>query len=104
MDGGVIDRDTIRGVNVFIICYLFISVVSVLLISIDDFSFETTVTAMVACLNNIGPGLGQAGPIENFADFSWFSKLVLSADMLLGRLEIFPLIMACTPSFWRKAT
>ena len=104
MDGGVIDRGTIRGVNVFIICYLFISVVSVLLISIDDFSFETTVTAMVACLNNIGPGLGQAGPIENFADFSWFSKLVLSADMLLGRLEIFPLIMACTPSFWRKAT
>ncbi len=104
MDGGLIERETVRGVNVFIICYLFVSVFSVLLLAIDNFSFETTVTAVLACINNIGPGLDKVGPVENYAFFSDLSKLTLCADMLLGRLEIFPLIFACTPSVWKKAS
>lgn len=104
MDGMIIERDTIRAVNVFIICYLFLSMLSMLLLSIDNFSFETSVTAVIACINNIGPGLDLVGPMENFAFFSDFSKLILCADMLLGRLEIFPLILACTPSVWKKVS
>ena len=57
---------------------------------------------MIACLNNIGPGLGEVGATGNFAGFSIFSKLVLSFDMLAGRLELYPLLVALSPSIWKK--
>ena len=76
--------------------------VSALLVSFDNFSFETNVTAVFACLNNIGPGLELVGPMGNFADFSPWSKLLLSFDMLAGRLEIFPMLLLFAPSIWRR--
>ena len=102
MDGKVVSEDTLSGVTAYMMTYLAIMATSVLILAADGFDFETTVTAMISCLNNIGPGLGLVGPTGNFSEFSILSKLVLSADMLLGRLEIFPILMLFTPSLWRK--
>ena len=63
---------------------------------------QLDLTATVACISNIGPGLSLVGPNGNFAMFSWFSKLVLIFDMLIGRLEIYPILLLCSPSFWRR--
>jgi trk system potassium uptake protein TrkH len=64
--------------------------------------FEAAVTGVVTCLNNVGPGLGLLGPSCNFSAMTIFSKLVLSADMLLGRLELFPILILAVPSVWKK--
>ena len=72
------------------------------LVSLDNFSLETTVTAVIACINNIGPGLDMVGATGNYSQFSPFVKLVLSLDMLLGRLEIFPMLLLFLPSVWKK--
>ena len=102
MNGKAVSNETISGVTAYLISYLGIIVFSILLLALDNFDFESTVTAVIACLNNIGPGLGMVGPNGNFSEFSVLSKLVLSADMLFGRLEIFPMLMLFTPSLWKK--
>ena len=73
-----------------------------LIVSLDGFSFETNFTAVVATLSNIGPGLDMVGPMGNFSQFSDLSKIVLSLCMLIGRLEVFPILMLAAPSAWRK--
>jgi len=103
LDGKPIDDATTTGVYVYMTAYVIILAVSILLVSIDNFDFETTVTSVIATLNNIGPGLGMVGASGNFSQFSLFSKLVLSADMLLGRLELFPMLLLFTPSVWKRS-
>lgn len=103
MNGSVVDENTLRGVNVFTIAYVCIMAVSCLIISVDNFTLETNISAVISCMSNIGPGLGHVGPVGNFADYSWFSKIVLSLDMLLGRLEIFPLLLLLRPRTWSRA-
>lgn len=109
MDGAPIDETTRRNVKSFFIIYMFIVFVSVLLISIgnNDFgaydAFETNFSAVIACFNNIGPGSGAVGPKGNFASYTIFAKLVLSFDMLLGRLEILPILLLFNPNSWRKS-
>lgn len=102
MDGKVVQDSTVAGVHIFLAAYFFVLAGSVLLVSFDNFDFTSTLTSVLACLGNIGPGLGAVGPSGNFSGFSIPSKLVLSADMLLGRLEIFPAAMLLFPSVWRK--
>ena len=102
MDGHPIAHETVRAVNIFLIAYMLITAFSVLLISLDDYSFTTNFSAVAATLNNIGPGLDQVGPVENFHLFSPFSKCVLIFDMLAGRLELFPLLILFAPSTWRR--
>ncbi len=102
LDGYKIESDVIRSVASFIILYIFILMGSILLLSLNGFDFLTNMTAVTACMSNVGPSLNMAGPLENMAIFSAFSKLVLCLDMLLGRLEIFPILMLFTPSIWRK--
>lgn len=102
VDGRVVEHSVIRSVNVFIASYLMIFAVSVLLISIDNFDFTTNFTAVAATINNIGPGLALVGPAQNFALFSDFSKLVLTFDMLVGRLELFPLLILFYRNTWRR--
>jgi len=103
MDGRTVDETTIHSTSVFLIVYFGLLVLSLLLVSLDGFDFTTNVTSVVACLGNIGPGLSVVGPMGSFASLSWFSKLVLSLDMLLGRLELFPILMLFAPaSWWRK--
>ena len=73
---------------------------STLLISLDNMDFDSTFSAVMACINNIGPGLGVVGPMGSYASLSNLSKVVLILDMLLGRLEIFPMLMLLAPSVW----
>lgn len=102
LDGRVISHETLRSTNVFISVYFVILFASVLLIGIDEYSFTTNFTSVVATLNNIGPGLELVGPTRNFSIFSTFSKCVLMFDMLAGRLELFPMLILMVPSCWKK--
>lgn len=102
IDDKIVDGDTIDGVNVYMTFYCIIIAVSALLVSVDNFSFETTITAVLSCLNNVGPGLDLVGPMGNYSAFSNFSKLILTGDMLIGRLEIFPMLFLFTPSVWKR--
>lgn len=102
LDGRVVEHSVIRSVNVFIVSYFMIYVVSLLLISLDNFDFTTNFTAVAATINNIGPGLEMVGPTGNFSQFSNFSKLVLTFDMLAGRLELFPLLILFSRNTWSK--
>lgn len=102
MDGRPVDEVTISRVLVFFFGYLLIILVAILIVSVDNFSFETNLTAVLSAVSNIGPGLGAVGPTGNFAGFSILSKWVLSICMLVGRLEIYPILMLFAPSIWRK--
>lgn len=102
MDGKKLEHPIVRAANIFIISYLFIMAASILLISLDNNDFTTNVTAVIATLNNIGPGLSKVGPAGNFEFFSDFSKYVLMFDMLAGRLEIFPMLLLFAPGTWKK--
>ena len=102
MDGRVVEHAVVRSINVFIASYLMVFALSVLLISLDNFDFTTNFTAVAATINNIGPGLGMVGPTGNFSQFSDFSKLVLTFDMLAGRLELFPLLIVFAKNTWSK--
>ncbi len=103
LDGRAIGEDTLQGVNTYMSAYCAITIVSLLLLSLDGLSLETNLTGMLACLNNIGPGLGLVGPTGNYSCFTALSKIVLMVDMLVGRLEIFPLLIMLSPRAWRKA-
>ncbi len=102
LDGKRLTNEETHGVYVYTICYFVILGVSVLLISVDNFDFTTNFTAVLTTLNNVGPGLAKVGPVENFSAFSCFSKIILSFDMLVGRLEILPIMMLLAPVTWRK--
>jgi trk system potassium uptake protein TrkH len=102
IDGHPLADETLRSTNVYIAVYFLLLFVSVLLIGVDEFDFTTNFTAVVATLNNIGPGLSLVGPAHNFSIFSSFSKCVLIFDMLAGRLELFPMLIVFVPSCWKK--
>lgn len=102
LDGHTVDENILSGVQGFFFAYMFVLFISTIIVSLDGFSFETNFTAVVATLSNIGPGLGMVGPSGNFAAFSDLSKIVLSLCMLIGRLEVFPILMLVAPSAWRK--
>lgn len=101
LGGKKVEEDTIRGLHFFLGLYMVIVVLSVLLLSLEGHSMETNLTAVLATINNIGPGLDMVGPIANFDFFSPLSKLVLIFNMLAGRLEIIPIIALFSPSIWR---
>ena len=102
-EGKQVDSVTLNNVAtyfaLFVLCYaaMFLTITG-----LDGFDFETNFTAVAACFNNIGPGFGGVGPMSSFADYSAGSKLVLTFGMLLGRLEIFPLIITLSPATWTK--
>jgi len=101
-EGKPIDNQMINGISVYFMVYFILFFVILLLLSLEAFDFETNFTAVAACFNNIGPGLAEVGPTANFSIYSPFSKILLSIAMLLGRLEIFPILIVFTPSFWKK--
>ena len=100
-NGRAVDEKIIDNTNAYLAAYVCIIVFSFILISLDDFSIGTNFSAVLACFNNIGPGLEAVGPTCNYAAYSDFSKLVLSADMLAGRLEIFPILLLFSRSTWK---
>ncbi|MCI5872455.1 MAG: TrkH family potassium uptake protein [Clostridiales bacterium] len=101
VDGHIVEHSILRSTNVFLVIYFVLLLSSTLFISIDEFDFTTNFTAVVSALNNIGPGLNQVGPTQNFSIFSVFSKFVLMFDMLAGRLELFPMMVLFMPSTWK---
>lgn len=103
MNNKTIDKKIMKGINSYLNIYIITAVISVFFVALDNFDSTTTFTAVIACLNNIGPGLNAVGPTENFADFSVLSKLVLIFDMLAGRLELFPILLLFSPNTWKKA-
>ena len=102
IDGKAVSNDTVRGVSAYFLTYVFLIMASILLVSLDGFDASTTVTAVLATFNNIGPGLGLVGPAGNFAAFSPLAKVVLTLDMLLGRLELYPMLILMLPTTWTK--
>ena len=101
-EGKPLTERSVRGVHVFISVYVLVFAVSFLLLTLEGFDLVTTFTALAACINNIGPGLEVVGPMGNYAQFSPWAKLLLSFNMLVGRLEIFPMLLLCAPSIWKR--
>ena len=100
-NGRAVDERVLANTNAYFAAYVIIIFVSFMVISLDNFSTGTNITAVFACFNNIGPGLEAVGPTCNFSGFRAFSKLILILDMLAGRLEIFPILVLFSPSIWR---
>ena len=111
MDGEVVEESNVRGATNYLALYVALIVAGTLLIAADPLtgaaagnSLETSLTSVLTCLNNVGPGLGKViGATGNFSPFSPFSKLLLSLLMLVGRLEIMPMVIFFAPATWKKA-
>ncbi|MBQ9734171.1 MAG: TrkH family potassium uptake protein, partial [Clostridia bacterium] len=103
IDKKPVDGEVVRSVNAFLVAYVFVFVISVGLVSVDGQNdIVTCVTAVMTALSNVGPGLAAVGPVSNFAHLSDLSKIVLSFDMLAGRLELFPMLVLFSPSTYRN--
>ncbi len=101
-NGRAVDEKVLANTNAYLAAYVIIIIISVLLISLDGFDFETNMSAVLACFNNIGPGMAAVGATCNYAAYSVFSKIVLSINMLAGRLEIFPILVLLSRSTWTR--
>lgn len=102
MDGKIIPEGVGRSIRVYLMIYVAVFLCSVLLISLDNFDFTTNFTAVAANLNNVGPGLNVVGPSGNYSQFSMLSKIVLSFDMIIGRLEFIPMLVLLNHNTWKK--
>ena len=103
LDGRVVDEKDLRSTMIFFAAYMFITLTAILLVSVDNFSFGSTFTAVVTCIGNVGPGLEMVGPMGNFSAFSGFSKLVLSLCMIVGRLEVLPILVLFSGNAWKRS-
>ncbi len=101
-NGKPVSEAVVSNTNSYMAAYFIIVVLSVLLVSLDGFDAETNLSAVLACFNNIGPGLAQVGPICNFSGYSPASKMILTLDMLAGRLEIFPILVLFSRRTWSR--
>ena len=101
-NGRTVDEKVLDNTNAYLAAYVIIIILSFLTISLDGFSTGTNISAVLACFNNIGPGLEAVGPTCNYGAYSILSKLVLIVDMLAGRLEIFPILVLLSRSTWRR--
>ena len=102
LDGKKVDEETLNSLSTYCALYFALLLVTFLLLCIEPFDFETNLTAAVSCVNNVGPAFGAAGPASSYAAYSGFAKLVLSMAMLLGRLEIIPVLFTLSPSTWKR--
>ena len=103
LDGKVVDDSTVHSILLFVGGYLLIIFAAALFISLDGGSFSVSFSAALTCVSNVGPGLEVIGPTGNFAAFSPLSKGIMSLCMIIGRLEIFPILVLFSPSAWRRA-
>ena len=103
LDGHVVDEDTLHSVHIFIAAYILITLLAVLLVSLDNFSLGTNFSAVVSCIGNVGPGLEDVGPMGNYAAYSGFSKFVLSMCMIIGRLEVLPVMVLFSVNAWKRS-
>ncbi|MBO4353464.1 MAG: TrkH family potassium uptake protein [Clostridia bacterium] len=101
-EGKPLESDVLRSTNGYFVAYFSVLALSMIAVSFDGLDFTSTFTGVLACLNNIGPALSELGPTKNFASLSVLSKLVLSFDMIAGRLELFPVLLILSPKTYRK--
>jgi trk system potassium uptake protein TrkH len=101
-DGRAVSRDIVFNILAFIMIYLLLFVLGTILLSATGVDLLTSIGATATCIGNIGPGLGAVGPVDNFADIPWVGKWILSLTMIIGRLELFTVLILFTPNFWRK--
>lgn len=102
VDGKKLDSNTVNGVTSYFAIYVMLIIGIFVLLSIEDFSVETNLSATLATFNNIGPGFDMVGPTVNYSCYNQFSTFIMTIAMLLGRLEIFPLILGLNPMLWKK--
>ena len=102
LDGEILEEDTVESVASYYLIYFISLAAATMLVTVDGFSMETNFTAVVSCLNNVGPGMDAVGAVMNYGAYSAFSKLILSAVMLIGRLEIYPILVMIIPQVWKK--
>ncbi len=100
-DGKIVSKEVIDASNTYFVAYMLILLISTFIISFDNLDLLSSITASITCINNVGPGLGFIGPVDNFSLLSAGSKLTLCFVMIAGRLEIFPLLMLFFPSVWK---
>ena len=100
-NGRAVDEKVLDNTNAYLAAYVIIVIICFMLISLDGFSIGTNISAVLACFNNIGPGMEAVGPTLNFSAYSDFSKVILSIAMLAGRLEIFPILVLLSRSTWK---
>ena len=104
VNGKNVGKETLHNVLVFFSVYMMIlSATCVIIGAVDGFDLVTTFTSVATCISNVGPGFALVGPTGNFSIFSPFSKILLSVCMLMGRLEIFPMLILFYPSTWKKS-
>lgn len=101
MDGKAVETGTLRAVQGYFFVYLLLLLAGTLIVSLDGMDFTTNFTASLACISNVGPGLALVGPMGSFSVFSPLSKIVLIFEMLLGRLEIYPILLLFFPATWK---
>ncbi len=102
LNGKVLEHETLRGINVFFVSYILIFGIAMLIVSLDNLDFTTNFTAVLATLSNIGPGLAKVGPTCNYSIYSPLSTAVLTLAMIIGRLEIFPILVLFSPKTWKR--
>ncbi len=102
-DGKNVEEEQLSSIGIFCFTYFFIFGIALLLVSLDNNDFETTFTSVLTAISNVGPAFGLAGPLGNFAFYSDFSKIILSLCMLIGRLEIFPILLLFNPRSWARS-
>lgn len=102
LEGRVVDDETVSSIRSYLIIYLVVCMVSFLFLSLDNYDMETNLSAVLANLNNVGPGFHAVGPTCNYGGYSVFSKFVLMFDMLTGRLELLPMLLLFSPRVWKK--
>ena len=101
-EGKPLDEKTLQGVHNYFNVYMLLIMLSTVLVSLDGFDLTTTFTAVITCINNVGPGMELVGPMGNFSQFSAPVKYLLSFDMLAGRLELYPMLAMFAPRLWRS--
>jgi trk system potassium uptake protein len=102
LGGAVVGNEVLFSVLAFMLIYGAVMIGATMLLLISGLDVVTAFTAVVACINNTGPGLGQVGPSGNYQFMTPFQTWVCIATMLLGRLELFSILVLFTPGFWRK--
>jgi trk system potassium uptake protein TrkH len=97
-----ISDETVHGIFAFVCLYVLVFAFGALAMSAMTPNLETALSGTIACLGNVGPGLGQFGPMGGFGDLFWPGKLLMSVLMILGRLELYTVLVLFVPTFWRR--
>jgi len=101
-DGDRVEEATLSGISLFFFAYILLLLLGTLVVAWDDVGFTAAFTGALTCISNVGPAFDALGPTSNFFDLGNVSKVVLSFEMLLGRLEIMPLLLLLFPGLWSK--